>query len=352
MKKKTATAILLTPAIMLMVMGFNTVPASNVSAEETTSTAEVNSTISISADSIEYKGQSFSGLDDLQSALDKANSVSKFAPGYPFEMEEKNSLYYYDVISENDDTYSLCIATYNDNGTERIMQVSSNDPSAKTAKGIHTGNTKDELVAAYGEPNEINDCFYTYTFDKYNLVFKVIDNTVTMIGSENPAWYSDLSPAPADTTKPATTLPDAPLSDATIEYKGQTFSALDDLQTSLNKADPISKYAPGYPFVMQENNSLYYFDELSKKDDTYGLGIATFDNNGTETVLQIFSHDPNSKTSKGIHPGSTKDELIAAYGEPTEVSDNFYIYDFEKFGLNFIVKNDIVTMISSEHPDW
>ena len=188
MKKKTATAILLTPAIMLMVMGFNTVPASNVSAEETTSTAEVNSTISISADSIEYKGQSFSGLDDLQSALDKANSVSKFAPGYPFEMEEKNSL--------------------------------------------------------------------------------------------------------------------------------------------------------------------YYFDELSKKDDTYGLGIATFDNNGTETVLQIFSHDPNSKTSKGIHPGSTKDELIAAYGEPTEISDNFYIYDFEKFGLNFIVKNDIVTMISSEHPDW
>ena len=149
------------------------------------------------------------------------------------------------------------------------------------------------------------------------------------------------SAAPADS---------AAIAESAIEYKGETFTATDDLKTSLAKADSISKIAPGYPLEMQEKNSLYYYDVISEKDSLYGIGISTFNENDVETVNQIFSNDPSSKTSKGIHPGSTKDELLQAYGEPTKIVDNSYVYD--DCHLLFIVNNNEVTMISSENPVW
>ena len=128
-------------------------------------------------------------------------------------------------------------------------------------------------------------------------------------------------------------------SELSIEYKGQTFSIEDDLKTSLDKADSVGELASGYPWEMDEKNCLYYYDSEN-------FGIATFNIKDVETVGQIYSKDPESKTAKGISPGNTKDELIAAYGEPTEIQDTFYFYKFDNYYLLFMVDNGKVSQIS------
>ena len=64
--------------------------------------------------------------------------------------------------------------------------------------------------------------------------------------------------------------------------------------------------------------------------------------------MQVASFDPSAKTTKGIHPGSTKNELFEAYGEQKPDEFGFCSYDFETYGLLFKVANDKVIMIASE----
>lgn len=217
MKKKTTTAILLATTMMLALMGCGA--ASESSSDAKAPVAEINEKADIdSADTdkeekddtdieadtetstesatpadstataesaIEYKGEKFSALEDLQTSLDKAGSVAEPASGYPIEMETRNCLYAFDMINKETEEWGLHFTSFDDNGKEAIMQVSSNDPNSKTSKGIHPGSTKDELIAAYGEqkPDELG--WYSYEFDNYSMYFKVENDKVTLIGSEN-----------------------------------------------------------------------------------------------------------------------------------------------------------------------
>ena len=217
MKKKTTTAILLATTMMLALMGCGAASESSsdakapvaeinekadsnsadtdkeekddtdIDAETSTESATPADSAAIAESAIEYKGEKFSALDDLQASLDKAGSVAEPASGYPIEMETRNCLYAFDMINKETEEWGLHFTSFDDNGKEAIMQVSSNDPNSKTSKGIHPGSTKDELIAAYGEqkPDELG--WYSYEFDNYSMYFKVENDKVTLIGSENSA---------------------------------------------------------------------------------------------------------------------------------------------------------------------
>ena len=210
MKKRISAAIILATTMMLALMGCGDASASAPESKDTASVAEVNtdtetedaissdsdseestdkadSSVSSAAGTIEYKGETFCATDSLKANLDKADKVAKIAPGYPLEMDTNNSLYFYDVINEDKGEYCLAISTFEYQGEEIISGINSSDPEAKTPKGIHPGSTKDEVIAAYGDPLKIMDNFYIYSDYQF-----IVDNgKVTTIGSENPVWVSD-----------------------------------------------------------------------------------------------------------------------------------------------------------------
>ena len=218
MKKRISAAILLATTMMLALMGCGDASATTMDSSDTSSVAEVNtdtdsdkdtdtetedaissdsdseestdkadSSVSSSAGTIEYKGETFCATDSLKANLDKADKVAKIAPGYPLEMDTNNSLYFYDEINKDKGDYGLAISTFEYQGEEIINGINSSDPEAKTPKGIHPGSTKDEVIAAYGDPLKINDSFYVYS----DYQFIIENGKVITIGSENPVWVSD-----------------------------------------------------------------------------------------------------------------------------------------------------------------
>ena len=141
------------------------------------------------------------------------------------------------------------------------------------------------------------------------------------------------------------------IAESSIEYKGETFSPFEDLQDSLDKAASVGELSSDSPVQIGEGscNYTYYYDVIDAENSESGLSIHTADdNNDKQIIMQVTSFDPNAKTTKGIHPGSTKDELFAAYGEQKPDEYGFCSYDFDTYGLVFKISDDKVTMIASE----
>ncbi|MBO4456102.1 MAG: hypothetical protein J5802_00125 [Butyrivibrio sp.] len=130
--------------------------------------------------------------------------------------------------------------------------------------------------------------------------------------------------------------------DDSFTYKGETFSILDDLQTTVNKIDAVGKPSPNSPIECEGGTKIYSYDETKCDSDFF---MDTFINNGTLTVSQISLMGSNVKTSKGIGIGSTVEELTSAYGEPTVKADSFYNYEFDNCALSFDTKDGKVFVI-------
>jgi len=75
--------------------------------------------------------------------------------------------------------------------------------------------------------------------------------------------------------------------------------------------------------------------------------MTTINKNDTESIEEISLFGSNVKTSKGIISGSTIDELISAYGEPTRKTDDgmFYFYEADKYVTSFDVRDGNVFAI-------
>ena len=368
MKKNATTALILTTSMMLALMGCGAASTDTDSSSDTASVAEdikdkdnsdTESKASvdpatIAESSLEYKGEKFSPLEDLQSTLDKAGSVAELASGCPKEVgiDSGNFEYMYDVVNEEKDEAGLFIETRQENDDQGIWQISSSNPDVKTSTGIHPGSTEAEVTDAYGKPDRKDDeyNFSVYDFGNYCLTFSIENGKVTRITSEN------AMPITEDTLDNSNNEPKAPVDPATItessiEYKGETFSPFEDLQASLDKADSVGKRSSDSPVQLAEGNPnyTYYYDVIDAQNSESGLSFSTTDDdNGKQIIMQVTSFDPSAKTTKGIHPGSTKDELFAAYGEKKPDELGFCSYDFETYGLLFKVSNDKVIMIASE----
>ena len=140
--------------------------------------------------------------------------------------------------------------------------------------------------------------------------------------------------------------------DEFFTYKGETFSILDDLQTAVDKIDAVGTPASFSPEEVKELGTHIYNYDVNSSDA--GFSIITFFNNDTESLGQISLMGSTAKTSKGIGIGSTVDELISAYGEPTEKThkDSFYNYKTDEFYISFCLKDDKVYVIYYYNPDF
>ena len=147
-------------------------------------------------------------------------------------------------------------------------------------------------------------------------------------------------------------------SDASFEYNGQTLSILDDLQTTLDKLN--SAFPNEAQEISNEKTASglngYSYDSVNGGEAQ--IDILTFDNNGIQTVGQIAIIKESFKTSKGIGIGSSSDDIIKAYGEPTTKNKlgngiaSLYKYKFGNYNLAFFVDDGKVDSINYLHPDF
>ena len=140
-------------------------------------------------------------------------------------------------------------------------------------------------------------------------------------------------------------------SDASFTYKNETFSILDDLQTTLDKINAVGTPNPHSPMENADGSHVYLYD--SNANDSNFL-METFINNGTEAAGHIGLYDSDVKTAKGIGIGSTAEELSSAYGEPTRKSRDgmTYYYEFDKFTISFDIKDGKITNVDYLNSDF
>lgn len=140
--------------------------------------------------------------------------------------------------------------------------------------------------------------------------------------------------------------------DDSFEYNGETFSILDDFQTTKKKADAVCKPVPDYPVLENGDGSIYQYDPLGKGETQFMF--VTFTNNDTETVGQLSVSKPDFKTSKGIGIGSTVEDVVATYGEPTKKSskDTVYQYKLDNYYIFFDIMDGKVFSIDYMNLDY
>ena len=184
------------------------------------------------------------------------------------------------------------------------------------------------------------------------------DSESNTSGDTNNEANADASSDSASTDSSEAASTTTASSDASFEYNGQTLSILDDLQTTLDKLN--SAFPNEAQEISNEKTASglngYSYDSVNGGEAQ--IDILTFDNNGTQTVGQIAIIKESFKTSKGIGIGSSSDDIIKAYGEPTTKNKlgngiaSLYKYKFGNYNLAFFVDDGKVDSINYLHPDF
>lgn len=105
--------------------------------------------------------------------------------------------------------------------------------------------------------------------------------------------------------------------DLVLTVAGKEYHTRDNIETV------IEALGDGYEYA--EGKSCDY-DGLDK---TYTYEAATFYTNPLaegDLLAEIYSESAETATSKGVSPGASKADVLAAYGEPAEQDDYLLIY--------------------------
>lgn len=128
--------------------------------------------------------------------------------------------------------------------------------------------------------------------------------------------------------------------DLALTVAGKEYHTRDSIEAVIEALGEDYRYAEG--------KSCNY-DGLDK---TYAYDEATFYTNPLEEgdlLSEIYSKNPDTVTSKGIGPGSSKNQVLAAYGDPAEADEDLLIYRAEEGpsvpSLCFELENDTVTAV-------
>ena len=141
--------------------------------------------------------------------------------------------------------------------------------------------------------------------------------------------------------------PTAPEHIATVDEEGYVFEYNGvKVRVNTNANDVIPQLGDDY----------YYFEADScagvGKSKTYTYGnqsfvISTVPVGDFDLITNITLFDDTVTTPEGIYIGSTKDDVIKAYGNPTtDVIDGTYCYELNDTMLVIITQDDVVTSIS------
>ena len=91
------------------------------------------------------------------------------------------------------------------------------------------------------------------------------------------------------------------------------------------------------------------YDYGKKRGD---ILLDTFEIDGEELVAYILNTSSDIETARGISNKSTEDDVIAAYGEPTEkISENsdYLTYEFDGYSISFEVSPKDKKLLSIQY---
>lgn len=127
--------------------------------------------------------------------------------------------------------------------------------------------------------------------------------------------------------------------DLALTVAGKEYHTRDNIETVIEALGEDYQYAEG--------KSCDY-DGLDK---TYTYEAATFYTNPLaegDLLAEIYSESPEAVTSKGISPGASKADVLAAYGDPAEQDEYLLIYRIGEMpspSLCFEMEGDVVTAV-------
>jgi hypothetical protein len=130
----------------------------------------------------------------------------------------------------------------------------------------------------------------------------------------------------------------------TFQGKSHTIVLGSDIQTVL-----AGLGHPGEGFVIMTESCAFRGNDYVYR---YGgdVEISTFSPNGTDNhVLQVRLLNDNTTTGKGVRVGMSPSEVIARYGQPTEITGtgNRYRYLADGMSLEFLIRdnNDVIEIV-------
>ncbi|RKM55597.1 hypothetical protein D6853_08560 [Butyrivibrio sp. X503] len=209
MKTRKTVAILMASAMMLTLMGCGSseevttvgedlgetgaeisvdVKAPEAEAESIADASTDTTSASTSDDSFSYKEKEISILDDVQTVIDTLGTPDDTYEGSDDDnpnFAEKR--YYYHLAC-------IDVSTFVIDGKENLLSISIKTPEISTPKGIKIESSKDDVIAAYGEPTKESESgnykYIEYEFDNYKIIFPLSEKgNVSGITYQNSATH-------------------------------------------------------------------------------------------------------------------------------------------------------------------
>ncbi len=124
----------------------------------------------------------------------------------------------------------------------------------------------------------------------------------------------------------------------TFSYQGTEIPVDADFAPILEKLGEPGSYFESPSCAAQGIGKHYTYNDFE---------IETYPDGDTDRVLYVMLKTDAVSTAEGINISSTKDDIIAAYGEPTEEVTGSLIYETGDMKLKFLFNGD--SMVSIEY---
>ena len=162
-------------------------------------------------------------------------------------------------------------------------------------------------------------------------------------GSTAAAKAEAVETTAAESSQAAETTAEASESTEEAEITGFTFVAGDTVIAMNADAAPILEGLGEWENYAETTSCA--FKGLDKTYSYPGFDLYTYPLNGKDNVNSVYFVDDTVSTPEGIHIGSTKEEMEAAYGTDYEEEFGAYTYTKDKSRLQFLVTDGVIDSV-------
>lgn len=148
--------------------------SSALSSNEETGSASEDTNSEITTDQFIYKKKAISILDSNDRIL---NNLGAFNPELTVNADLQSMYVYGD--------YEITYNALKEDGVEYPYILDVETDSISTSRGIKVGSTKEEVISAYGEAEELKSGALNYSFDGFDIVFGLENGKVSNINYKN-----------------------------------------------------------------------------------------------------------------------------------------------------------------------
>ena len=162
-------------------------------------------------------------------------------------------------------------------------------------------------------------------------------------GSTAAAKTEAVETTAAESSQAAETTAEASESAKEAEITGFTFVAGDTVIAMTADAAPILEGLGEWENYAETTSCA--FKGLDKTYSYPGFDLYTYPLNGKDNVNSVYFVDDTVSTPEGIHIGSTKEEMEAAYGTDYEEEFGAYTYTKDQSRLQFLVTDGVIDSV-------